>query len=408
MRPRRKARAGSSKTRKHTSFVRAVVRITAAIHVPVALAMTGGARLLGLDDAGLVGTALALVLFGLFPSRARRLFPDRPRSRWELHLVDEPYFAHFSAALGAAIPIALVSVLVPLVQLLGGRTIAFPFEATFFVYLFFLAVAAWGVFIRRRWVEEREIEVPIAGLPEAFDGYRIAHLSDLHVGGFTPRRVFEKWFARANAKKPDLVAVTGDMVTSGTAFHEDIAEVIGQLETKDGVIVAMGNHDYFGEGEPLVGLLRDKGAYVLRNEGLVIERNGQRLLIAGVDDNWSRRDNLEKALRLRDAEDTTVLLAHDPVMFEEARRAGVELTLSGHTHGGQVAMPFFAKKLSLAQLTHKHFLGLYREGESAVYVNAGLGTTGPPLRLGVPPEIAVLVLRAAPRHPKEARLASAG
>lgn len=376
-------------------FLRAVVLITAAVHLPVAIAMTGGARLLGLDHAGLIGAAIAIGLFGLFPSRARRLFPDRPRSWWELHLVDEPYFAHFCAALGAAIPIALVAVTAPLAQLLQGRPIAFPFELAFYIYLFLLAVAAWGVFVRRRWVEEQEIEVPIAGLPEAFDGYRIAHLSDLHVGGFTPRQVFERWFARANAKKPDLVAITGDMVTSGTAFHEDIADVIGQLEARDGVVVAMGNHDYFGEGEPLVHLLREKGARVLRNEGLVIERNGQRLHLAGVDDNWSRRDNLEKALRSRIANDTTVLLAHDPVMFEEARRAGVELTLSGHTHGGQVAMPFFAKKLSLAQLTHKHFLGLYREGKSAVYVNAGLGTTGPPLRLGVPPEIAVLVLRAA-------------
>ena len=374
-----------------------MVRITAAMHVPVALAMTGGARLLGLEYPGLVGAAIALGLFGLFPSRARRLFPDRPRSRWELHLVDEPYFAHFCAALGASIPITLAFVLVPVTQLAMGRPIALPFDFAFFAYLALLVVASWGVFVRRRWVEEREIEVAIPGLPPAFDGYRIAHLSDLHVGSLTPRAVFEKWVARTNAKKPDLVAITGDMVTSGTAFHADIAEVVGQLEARDGVVVAMGNHDYFGEGEPLVRLLRDKGARVLRNEAWVLEKNGERLHIAGVDDNWSRRDNLEVALRTRQAEDTTVLLAHDPVMFDEAHRAGVELTLSGHTHGGQVAMPFFAKRLSLAQLTHRHFLGLYREGKSAVYVNAGLGTTGPPLRLGVPPEIAVLVLRAAPR-----------
>lgn len=372
-----------------------MVQITAAIHVPFALAMTGAARLLGLAYPGLVGAAIALALFGLFPSRARRLFPDRPRSRWELHLVDEPYFAHFCAALGAAIPIALISVFIPLAQFLSGRPVTFPFDIALYVYLFWLTVACWGVFVRRRWVKELEIEVPIVGLPRAFDGYRIAHLSDLHVGSLTPRRMAQRWIARTNAKKPDLVAVTGDMVTSGTAFHSDIAELLGELEAKDGVCVAMGNHDYFGDGEPLASLLRDKGVRVLRNDGWVVERDGARLYVAGVDDNWSKRDDVEKALASRRAGDTTVLLAHDPSMFAEARRAGVELTLSGHTHGGQVAMPFFAKKISLAQLTHEHFLGLYRGGKSAIYVNAGLGTTGPPLRLGVPPEIAVLVLRAA-------------
>lgn len=395
MRPRRKTHAKSSKGRQRTSFIKRVVQITAAIHVPVAIAMTGAAKLLDLRFPGLVGTVIAIALFGLFPSRARRLFPDRPRSRWELHLVDEPYFAHFCATLAAAIPIALVSVAIPLAQLVAGKPVSFPFEVAFYVYLFWLAVACWGVFVRRRWVKEIEIEVPIVGLPRAFDGYRIVHLSDLHIGSLTPRSAAEKWVARTNAKKPDLVAITGDMVTSGMAFHDDIAELIGALEAKDGVCVAMGNHDYFGDGEPLARLLREKGARILRNEGWVIEREGESLYVAGVDDNWSRRDDVTKALASRRPNETTVLLAHDPSMFAEAQQAGVELTLSGHTHGGQVAMPFFANKISLAQLTHEHFLGLYRTGKSAIYVNAGLGTTGPPLRLGVPPEIAVLVLRAA-------------
>lgn len=391
---RKRQRVRSSK-RGRVSFFQAIVRITAVIHIPVALAMTGAARELGLPHAGIIGTAVAIALFCIFPWRAKRLFPDQRRSRFELHLIDEPYFVHWCAALGSAIPIALVSVLVPLGESTLGYPVSFSFGFPLGTYLTMLALAFWGVFIRRRWVEVREVEVAIPGLPRAFDGYRIAHLSDLHIGGLTPRAFGESWAKRANAKKPDLVAVTGDMVTSGTNFHDDIATVIGKLEAPDGVMVAMGNHDYFGEGEPLVGLLREKGARVLRNEGVTIERNGERIFVAGVDDNWSRRDNLDKALASREAGLTTVLLAHDPVMFAAAKEAGVELTLSGHTHGGQIAMPFVPKKLSLAQLTHEHFLGLYREGASAVYVHAGLGTTGPPVRIGAAPEIAILVLRSA-------------
>lgn len=376
-------------------MLQAVVRMTAAMHITVALAWTGASEALGLSNAGLVGTSLAFALFLPFALRARHFFPDRPRPRWVLHLIEEPYFIHWCAALGASIPIALAFLVVPFGQLALGQPIRLPFGFAFGAYLTTFALALWGVLIRRRWVVEREVEMAIPGLPKAFDGYRIAHLSDLHIGGLTPREVGESWARRANARKPDLIAVTGDLVTSGTAFHEDIATVVGKLEAPDGVMVALGNHDYYGEGEPLVRLLRAKGALVLRNEGITIERGGEKLFIAGVDDNWSRRDNLAKALDSREAGQTTVLLAHDPVMFAEAKKARVELTLSGHTHGGQIAFPFLPKLLNLAHITHKHSLGLYRDEGSALYVHAGLGTTGPPMRLGAAPEIAVLVLRAA-------------
>lgn len=376
-------------------MLQAIVRVTAAMHVTVALAMTGAAKLLGLEHAGLIGASLGLLLFLPFPLRARHFFPDRPRTRWMLRLVEEPYFVHWCAALGASIPIAVAFLVVPLGQVAFGLPVRFPFVFALLAYGATFTLALWGVAVRRRWVVEREVEVAIPGLPKAFDGYRIVQLSDLHIGGLTPREVGESWAQRANALGPNLIAVTGDLTTSGTAFHEDIAKVIGKLEAPDGVMVAMGNHDYYGEGEPLVRLLRERGANVLRNEGTVIDRDGDKVFVAGVDDNWSRRDNLEKALSSREAGLSTVLLAHDPVMFAEAKKAGVELTLSGHTHGGQIALPFFPKWLNLANLTHKHSLGLYREDESALYVHAGLGTTGPPMRLGAAPEIAVLILRAA-------------
>jgi hypothetical protein len=184
------------------------------------------------------------------------------------------------------------------------------------------------------------------------------------------------------------------MVTSGTDFHGDVADAIGQLRARAGVFVAMGNHDYFGDGEPLISLLRRRGVRVLRNEGVLVERSGARLWLAAIDDIWTRRDDLGAALRGRPEGATTILLAHDPKRFNEAADAGAELVLSGHTHGGQVGVPFLYRWANLAKLTYEYTVGLYRRGRSVLYVHPGLGTTGPPMRLGVAPEVSILVLRA--------------
>ena len=197
--------------------------------------------------------------------------------------------------------------------------------------------------------------------------------------------------------------VTGDLVTSGTLFYDDIAAVVGDLRAKDGVLVSMGNHDYFGDGEPLVEKLRASGARVLRNEGYLLERGAagapgepHGLWLSAIDDTWTRRDDMDRALDKCPHTASSILLAHDPARFPAAAAKGVALTLSGHTHGGQVAVPFLAKTLSLSHLAHKFHLGLYRIGRSTLYVHPGLGTTGPPMRLGVAPAVVVLTLRATP------------
>src|SRR5262249_50656086 len=142
----------------------------------------------------------------------------------------------------------------------------------------------------------KDVDVKVKGLDPKLDGYTIAHLSDLHIGTLTTKAWGERWTKAANARRPDLAVVTGDMVTSGIAYHHDIADVIATLQAKDGVYVAMGNHDYFGEGEPLVSLINARGPRVLRNEGRVIERDGARLYLAAIDDTWTKRDDMKKAL----------------------------------------------------------------------------------------------------------------
>jgi hypothetical protein len=132
---------------------------------------------------------------------------------------------------------------------------------------------------------------------------------------------------------------------------------------------------------------------VLRNRGVVVERDGAQLYVAGVDDTWTKRNDVGRALADRPAGAPTVLLAHDPNLFPEAIERDVELTLSGHTHGGQLAFPG-VRRLSLARFITEFTAGLYRRGRSWLYVNRGAGTTGPPVRLGAPAELAVLTLRA--------------
>jgi predicted MPP superfamily phosphohydrolase len=161
------------------------------------------------------------------------------------------------------------------------------------------------------------------------------------------------------------------------------------------VFVSMGNHDYFGEGEPLVTLLRNGGVNVLRNEGRLLQRSGGELWLAAIDDTWTRRDDIARALSGRPEGTASVLLAHDPERFRDAAKHGVSLTLAGHTHGGQIAVPFLYRWLSLSHLTHHFHVGTYRDGRSTLYVHPGLGTTGPPMRLGVAPVVAILTLRAA-------------
>src|SRR5205823_9100323 len=155
----------------------------------------------------------------------------------------------------------------------------------------------------------------------------------------------------------------------------------------DGVFACLGNHDYFGDAERLVAALEAAGVRVLRNQWQLVGGGDQRIVIAGVDDTWAGRADLPRALARRPADVFTLLLAHDPDLFEEAAAHAVPLTLSGHTHGGQLAVPFAAQRWNLARLITRFTAGLYRDGKSVLYVNRGAGTTGPPIRLGVPSEI---------------------
>jgi predicted MPP superfamily phosphohydrolase len=306
----------------------------------------------------------------------------RPRSALHLYGLLWPFFAWWTIC----------------AVFIGLAVLALPVAALAIVTLKQALTAALGLALlgglralsrRPRIIRQ---EIPVAGLPPAFEGYRIVQLSDIHCGPFTPARRVTRWVDRANGLGGDLVAVTGDLITSGRDYTQAVADCLGRLRAPDGVYACMGNHDYFTDGEAFVRMLEGQGLILLRNRGLQLQRGGQHIYLAGVDDTWTGRANLGRALHDRDPKTPVVLLAHDPALFARAAKHGVALTLSGHTHGGQVAFPLNPRRWNLARFMTPFTTGRYQIGPSFLYVNRGLGTTGPPVRLGVRPEITVFTL----------------
>lgn len=379
-----------------SKFRRFLLSVTALTHVPFVFAVVEGTRRWAAAPLWLAWTiALALFAIGvyLFMGRAEKIANDEHRPFRGILLFDLPYYVHWSACIFCLIPTIVYLVGEPIVDAIRGAPIGPSGGFFLWTYLLGLVVCGYGVTLRRWWFITRRVDLRIQGLDPRLDGYRIVHLSDMHIGALTPSWWAMRWVERANAEGADAVVITGDFVTSGVAFHQDIADTVGKLVAKDGVFCSMGNHDYFGEGEPLISLIRERGPKVLRNEGVVIEREGAQLYLAAIDDTWTKRADLDLALKERPDNVPTVLLAHDPDRFPQIAKRKVDVVLSGHTHGGQVAMPFLSRWINASKLAHHFHIGAYQDGDSTLYVHPGLGTTGPPIRLGAAPAVVIHTLR---------------
>jgi predicted MPP superfamily phosphohydrolase len=238
----------------------------------------------------------------------------------------------------------------------------------------------------------RRVEIALARWPRAFDGFRIVQISDIHIGPLLGRGFARALSERVNALAPDLVAVTGDLVDGPVeSLREEVAP-FAELRGRHGVFFVTGNHDVYSGGEPWVEHVRALGMRPLRNERIAIGGDAG-FDLAGVDDHrgdWMHgsSEDLGAALAGRDPSRPVVLLAHDPGSFRRASAEGVDLQLSGHTHGGQI-WPFnFLVRLAVPWVA-----GLHRVGSSLLYVSRGSGFWGPPMRLLAPAEITELVLR---------------
>jgi hypothetical protein len=245
--------------------------------------------------------------------------------------------------------------------------------------------------------EINEVPVRLARLPPALSGLTIAQISDLHVGPTIGERSVRRVVEATNRLRPDLVAITGDLVDGSVPSLAAAVAPLAGLRARWGVVFVTGNHEYYSGVRAWEAHLRALGIRVLRNERIAIGDAGASLDVAGIDD-WrsgglapGHGPDLARALAGRDPERSLVLLAHQPKGVEEGAAAGVELQLSGHTHGGQI-FPFNL----VTGLAYRYLAGLYRGvgpgGAGQVFVSRGTGYWGPPMRLGFPPEISRIVL----------------
>jgi predicted MPP superfamily phosphohydrolase len=254
------------------------------------------------------------------------------------------------------------------------------------------ALALYGTLFGARLLRRERVTVPVAGLPEGWRGARIVQLSDLHAGRHVTRERLQAIARRAARLDADLLVVTGDIVHNSPAFARQAAEAIASIPARHGVFACLGNHDFWAGPDAVERELERAGVRVLRNRGLLLERNGHGLWLCGVDDPWNGRFDLRAALNGRPEGAATVLLSHQPNTWRRAQELGVELQLSGHTHGGQVALLWLHRSLSLARLITPFVAGLYRAGRCYLYVNRGAGSVMPMVRLGARPEVTELTL----------------
>ena len=245
--------------------------------------------------------------------------------------------------------------------------------------------------LREPLLERRELRLP--RWPASLNGFRIVQLSDIHIGPILDRRFAARLVERCNALRPDLIAVTGDLVDGDVTRVADEVEPFARLRAAHGVYFVTGNHDYYSGSEPWVAQVEKLGMRALRNRRVTIGRDGAAFDLAGVEDHHahlvssSQREDLHAALDGRDAQRAVVLLAHDPLTFKEAARLGVDLQLSGHTHGGQI-WPF----RYLVRLSTPYVVGHFRRNGSQLYVSRGTGFWGPAMRLFAPAEITEIVI----------------
>lgn len=241
-------------------------------------------------------------------------------------------------------------------------------------------------------LEKRLIRIP--KLPSAFDGFRIALFSDIHLYPFTPIQVVSDAVTLANSFQPDLVILAGDFVWQDVEAVFDLVPVLSRLNSAAGTFAVLGNHDHRKGPQIVTQALNQAGIRLLTNDGIILQRGNDSIYLAGIDSAWGGGPEPGAAFQNRRGDIATIVAVHEPDYIKDlAVRFPVDLQLSGHSHGGQVRLPIVGP-LILPPMGLVYDMGLYRVGEAQVYTTRGIGTIHINARFNCPPEVTALTLQA--------------
>lgn len=269
------------------------------------------------------------------------------------------------------------------------------------------AIAADSVLLEPNRPRVVRKEMALHRWPKQLDGFKIVQLSDLHYDPYFSEHPLKAAISIVNDLRPDLIVLTGDFVTAPLFNGDDIkaaatavpcAELLRKMSSPHGFLAVLGNHDWATDPRQVMGALQSEGIQVLSNSSVPIEVNGGRIWVSGVADILSGAADLDVTFNKVPRDEATILLAHEPDYADHVVRRvidhPVDLQLSGHSHAGQVRLPFLPP-FYLPIMGRRYYSGQYQVGPLTVYTNAGLGTMGVPIRLNCPPEITLLTLRSA-------------
>lgn len=255
------------------------------------------------------------------------------------------------------------------------------------------AVLAYGVFIERHQLHLREQKMVIPNLAPELDGLRLVQLTDIHLSPFLSRRELQRAVDMANETRAHIALITGDLITTFRDPLDDCLDILAQVRADAGVFGCMGNHEIYAGAESHVerGGAR-RGMQFLRSAAAPLRFGSAVLNLVGVDYQRVRRRYLVGTEKLVAPGALNVLLSHNPDVFPVAARKGFDLTIAGHTHGGQVRVEFLNADLNPGRFYTPYVDGVYRRGPASIFVSRGIGTIALPARLGSPPEVSLLRL----------------
>jgi uncharacterized protein len=244
------------------------------------------------------------------------------------------------------------------------------------------------------WIEVRSVSLSLPHLAPEFSGYRIVQLSDIHADRWMTAPRIQRVVDRVNQMHPDLVVLTGDFVTRNPQKFAPNLSVLKALKPMDKTLAILGNHDAWTDPDLIQTTLETADVDVLSNQVVTLNRALAQLHIGGVDDVWAQRDRLNEVLAALPTTGAAILLAHEPDFADTSAATGrFDLQLSGHSHGGQVRLPFVKK--FFPPLAYKYPMGQYQVGSMIQYTNRGLGSSGIPIRFNCRPEITIFTLKSA-------------